>query len=227
MIAAMTKAKPISNVIGENLRHWRSEAGVTQDEVARAALELGFEWTQATVAAIETGRREVSLGEFVALPFIANRLAPRAGGGRFRRLYGFLAEAPEAIALAKDVRLADPANNLWTLFDGAAVGGNGRVPAGAVSPRPGVRERIPERVESELDAQRKAARSLGVEPGMIGLAAWQLWGRNLTDERDARVSRRVGNDVSARSLQAHRGHVTRELLEEIRGLLPKRTSPDG
>lgn len=67
-----------------------------------------------------------------------------------------------------------------------------------------------------LEAERKMADQLDVAPFQIRDAAHRLWGRTLTDEREARLARRIENgDVSPRSLQAHRGHVTRELEQEI------------
>ena len=48
----------LHEVIGENLRQWRESKGHRQDDVAARARSVGLAWTQATVAQIETGRRE-------------------------------------------------------------------------------------------------------------------------------------------------------------------------
>ena len=67
----MKQAKTISAVVGERLRRWRKEARLTQDQVATAARGFGLDWKRGTVASIEGGHREVSLSEFLALPFLA------------------------------------------------------------------------------------------------------------------------------------------------------------
>lgn len=224
---SMEQAKPISEVVGKNLRTWREEAELTQSEVARAAGELGFSWRQSTVAAIENGRREVSLGEFLALPFIVNRLAPNAGGGRFLHLAGLLQGGGTDVALSPDTWLHDPTNNLQGLVRSGIVGVEDGIPAGAVRPRPGVLKEIPERVEGVLEAEGKAARSLAVSPMEIRAASHRVWGRSLTDEREARLKGRVDDDASPRSLQAHRGHVTRELLAELEEVLPEKEEENG
>lgn len=65
------------------------------------------------------------------------------------------------------------------------------------------------------DAEQRAARTFDVTPLAVSAAAHRRWGHGLTAERDARVADRTGGQTSARSLQAVRGHVTRELLTEL------------
>jgi transcriptional regulator with XRE-family HTH domain len=64
------------------------------------------------------------------------------------------------------------------------------------------------------DAERHAARRLDVLPAQVKYAARARWGRDFTDERDARVGD-VGS-LEPRSLQARRGIVTRAMLDELR-----------
>jgi transcriptional regulator with XRE-family HTH domain len=68
------------------------------------------------------------------------------------------------------------------------------------------------------EATVKAARRLGADPVEVDAKARQLWGRSLTAERDARVG------VASRSRvdQARRGHVTRQLIDELRSAGPVR-----
>lgn len=61
----------------------------------------------------------------------------------------------------------------------------------------------------------RAARALGVEPDVLLMLSMLRWKRTLTRERDRRTIERAGPDASARTLQAIRGHVTRELLDEL------------
>lgn len=69
-------------------------------------------------------------------------------------------------------------------------------------------------VARNLDAEIKAARRLLVTPDEIAQRAIRLWGHSLTDERERRLNRTEGMD--RRSVQALRGHVTRQLVAELR-----------
>ena len=70
------------------------------------------------------------------------------------------------------------------------------------------------------EAEQKAARKLGVTPQTIAQAAYDRWGRSLTDQRNLQVEQLEWVDgTSARQVQALRGHVTRELLDEIENLI--------
>lgn len=64
-----TSPAPLATVIGGNIRRWRARHGLKQDDLARAMRYGGLRWTRSVVAAIETGRRELHLNEFLALPF--------------------------------------------------------------------------------------------------------------------------------------------------------------
>jgi hypothetical protein len=67
------------------------------------------------------------------------------------------------------------------------------------------------------DAELKAARRLRVPPVAVALAARRSWKRSLTEERDRRVAEEAPADATPRTLQALRGHISRGLLEELKG----------
>ena len=69
------------------------------------------------------------------------------------------------------------------------------------------------------DAERHAARRLGANLGQVRLAAWALWQRDFTEERDARIGSKEMAALEPRSLQARRGIVTRSMLAELRAEL--------
>lgn len=50
-----------------NVRHYREQIGLSQEELAQRMSERGFGFTQATVWKIEQGKRAVRVGEAVAL----------------------------------------------------------------------------------------------------------------------------------------------------------------
>lgn len=77
----------------------------------------------------------------------------------------------------------------------------------------------PSRMESSgsvvRDEERKAAAKLGMSVTVLRTIAPEVWdGRSLLEERE----RRLGStkNVALRSLQARRGRITRDLIEELR-----------
>lgn len=70
---------------------------------------------------------------------------------------------------------------------------------------------------SPSEADRHAARRLGIEPAVVRFAARALWHRGFDEERDARVD--GVERLEPRSRQARRGLVTRTLLAELEQFL--------
>ncbi len=68
----MKRAEAIlfSAYLGRRLRAIREQQGKFQDEGATVARGFGFRWSRATVAALETGRRHLSVEEFLLLPSV-------------------------------------------------------------------------------------------------------------------------------------------------------------
>lgn len=222
---ASAEATTLRAVIGRNLRAWREQQGLTADQLARELVRIGADWTGAKVINVEQGGREVLLDELVLIA-MATGLSPA------------------------DLLAGDDAAPVVVRGSGQATGGAGvsldlarSVLTDSQSERTQVmlsilkdrreRERqsrtrrSPERRAAEcaqLEAERKAARRLGVEPYDVALASLQLWGRCLTDERDARVAAASEPDAPPRTIQALRGHITRTLLAELAPTIEE-TSP--
>ena len=247
----MTQAKPLKAVVGARLREWREAAGLRQDTVAAAARrDLGLPWTRATVAAIEIGRRDLSLAEFLALPFLAASF-PFIPDLRWRRLDAFVtmpaegvARQPPVIALTPEATIRD--EYLEAVLRGAEVvdarvtvkNAAAQVPAIAWHTGSAFRKDRRQADDERLDAEGKAARRLGVSTSVIADTARRLWGRTLTEERDIRVNVERGDDILAdayqgplpngetrlerRALQARRGHITRALIAELQAALGPR-----
>lgn len=206
-----------------NLKRIREASGRRQDDVAAEARRLGLTWTRSTVAALETGRRELKIEELVALPVILGS----ALGKPVTALD--LYACGDAISLTPAVALST--QELARALSGQRVSVRWLVDE---ERQRLIDEELPEladilsgfddaTVERALvagrgEAEAKAAGSLGVLPGLVGAVAVHLWGRSLSDERDARA----GSDGDARSLQARRGHATRALLAELRDELARR-----
>ena len=73
----MTSKEPLSlpQAIGDQLRRLRLDRfDLRQEDIAARARGLGLDWTQSTIAAIESGSRGLSLEEFFSLPLIYHPL---------------------------------------------------------------------------------------------------------------------------------------------------------
>ena len=178
----------LRDALRHRLREVRLEKRWTQEQFAIRAQEQGIPWNRDTVKNVEEGAREVSLGEFFPLlPLLGMSLEELLPGGTGATLRRQLDGHRDAVVSPATVQL------------------RGTIPV-AVTATATVRL-----------AEQKAAASLGITPTQVQELAERAWNRDLTTERDARVSERTEDkEVSARSLQALRGHVTRELLNELR-----------
>lgn len=66
-IVRVVTTRSIAAVLGSNCRDIRKRAGVTQDELARAARQLGLKWTASKVRDFESGRSAPTFATVVAL----------------------------------------------------------------------------------------------------------------------------------------------------------------
>ena len=77
------------------------------------------------------------------------------------------------------------------------------------------------KVDAPGETESKAARRLGVSLLDLGIVSRRAWGQTLSAERDERIRSRGLDGGSLRCVQARRGHVTRELLGELRAEFAK------
>jgi transcriptional regulator with XRE-family HTH domain len=61
---------PFLVVMGARIRALREQHGKRQDDLAATARHVGLRWSRATIATIEAGRRQLSVGEFLLLPYV-------------------------------------------------------------------------------------------------------------------------------------------------------------
>jgi transcriptional regulator with XRE-family HTH domain len=67
---------PVWAMVGRNVRRIRDEKGLTQADLADAMAACGVPWTDVTVAKVEGGIRDVTVGELVALGYTLGALEP-------------------------------------------------------------------------------------------------------------------------------------------------------
>jgi transcriptional regulator with XRE-family HTH domain len=211
--------RSIIEVIGGNVRRLRLARRWTQDELAAQLRWSGLQLTQSVVVGIESGARSIDVGEMVILAAVLE------------------VSAAELLAGSGPVRLGDSAESNLVSVNAFLSGGISDIPLSTPTTKfmaaakqlralnekkwPGARPAEIVKAERGADglAEQKAARTLGVRPFDVSMAAIRLWGTSLTDHRNELVSERTSADTSVRTVQAIRGRVTRTLIDEIRPLL--------
>jgi transcriptional regulator with XRE-family HTH domain len=217
-----TRPHTISAAIGRRLEEVRRSAGASQEEFAALAHSIGLPWSRNVVNAVEKGTREVAFGEAVLLAICITALLNQR---KKFQLVDFLPHDDTTLVLAGS---EDEALVLWrasavrkalkghvgaiTSDDLAADTDWPRVPADVIAAATDVRDARPA-------AEHRAASHLGVTVGALVDAALDLWGAPFVAERDRRVSERLPRTAGLTSRRTLRGHVTRELVEELRAHL--------
>lgn len=223
------------------MRRLREARALTQDALAAVLHSHGLDWPRTAVTRAEAGRREWRLAE-VVLVALALEVRPSellAGEGAVRLTEGatidlealrrYLEGGPFPAAADVEVPDVDLVPELWSERDQAQ-----RLLAA-------VDESTERQVEAAAgrQAEVQAARTLSdtlertVTPLDVARTAFDRWGRGLTQEREHRLRERLGltdpesleavllsqpirpEGRDPRSLQAVRGHITRDLLEEL------------
>lgn len=233
----------LRQVIGRTVRELREEAGQRQEDVARTAREQGLTWSSSKVAALERGDKALPAEELVLLPLILyvsgcgdmRSLSDLVSGSDLVALNPRVSVPAEALRLMIDGRVGDV--EVWSLDtpETREAAANRPGPADMMEAMrrtsagwtalgvSGMSYAAMKRAkdDSALDAEQTASRRLKVPAQTVALAAHAAWGRGLTAERDTRVAERWSSDADARSAQAVRGHVTRELYRELRPALER------
>jgi hypothetical protein len=213
--------------LGAKLLREREGHGVSQEALALAARDCGLSWSRATVAALESlpQRRRFTLGELILLPAIfqlafGGEIEPLGAVlrdlGRVQLGQGTIAdgEALELLVakgLVKHDSLRTPAGERWKRFWERAR--TQKYEPGPDLPDVPMPLLVAAAADHVMEAIEKGARRIGVKPIALAVACRERFGRSLAEERDARVSE--AGEVSARTLQALRGHATRAILEEV------------
>jgi hypothetical protein len=219
--------RTIWQLIGGNLQRIRGDR--SQDELAAMARRGGLPWSRQVISALEAGTRELNLGE-VLLLCTAIGASPTdllAGEEEEWVILQPRGEEPSVLdlpglgtyTLMGSMAKAMPIGDLRNLVSGPK-------PARAVVKTWAQnRQKFDEstaavtvEMASRHEAELHIARKLGVEPADVARAAVELWGTSLTEERDRRVAVVRQGDGDRRAI---RGHVTRNLIAELRPKIKK------
>ncbi|MFI1422752.1 helix-turn-helix transcriptional regulator [Streptomyces sp. NPDC020731] len=230
--AELERAPTFGVALGRRLQELREAQELTAEQVAQTAQRLGLSWHRPTVGQIEKGKRGISGVELLLLPVIYGQpLRELLPEGAVWLTDEAAARRSSILANLNDpIQGANMAPGQWHLkgFDmdetmrqveRLVVQTMARWPAGA------------KRNPTPDEAEGKAAKRLDTTPEYVAYAARELWGRSLTEERDARLSDRATAPETPRALQSARGHITRGLLTELEPVIHQyeqhRIDPDG
>jgi hypothetical protein len=214
----------LAQVVGWNAKRLRGD--VSGDRLASAAKENGLNWGTGRIADLEAGRVSPTLSTLVALALALGEVR-----GEPIQLYE-LVDWDGFVSVSGDLVLSGEA------LAGYISGNPVQV---LVRDYPGGLEEIKEVIDrvnatftaartsinplfADLDtglcvkvdrrsgeAERRAADALGVDMYALTLGSVYLWGKSLSDERDARA----GVEATAQK----RGRITRQLMDELKGVL--------
>jgi transcriptional regulator with XRE-family HTH domain len=223
---AKGEATRIAVVVGRNLRRIREEGPpgiegrLNQDMTATLLAAYGLDWTASQLAKVERGERhDITINE---LALIATALGVHPGellrcdpgervalsedatcDGTFLPL--ILTLGPEERGLAQPPHFESPitrqASTPFTTSSGATA-------SVTVFWRP-------------TEAEEQFASKLGTTPLIVNQVAGQLWDNTVTEERERRLTERLvaatgEPDQEERNVSVMRGHVTRQLVAELR-----------
>ncbi len=219
-----------AEAVGRNSRRIRTGAGVTLDDVARAARELGARWTTARVVELEKGARTLTVSNLILLQVVLSSLTRRgitlaelvngrfdievterfviAADGVARSFSGSTTEDTPGIRDHSYVFVPDEFGR-----DEVAYLVKGEVPDATL------RELAQEQVAAPDLTEVRAAKKLGVHPVTLRILARRVWGHSLPAERDRRLG--PASDASPQA----KGRITRDLIVELRAR--RRVTLDG
>lgn len=189
----------IEELVGRNIAERRRALGLTQDELARRLAAVGVPMAQNKLSRIEAGQRGIPLGELVMFCAAFDTSVAQLADGKVE-----VEILPDVIASAAAVR--------------RALSGQGgylrRELAGGTHATHG--DRQPATQTGVGEAERYAARRLGVTVKELVAAARSLWGgMTLTEKRDAVVVPETYAGSPSEDLRTARRQQTRTLMIEL------------
>lgn len=225
----------VAQVVGWNAKRLRGD--VAGDRLASAAKKRGLKWGTGRIADLEAGRVSPTLSTLVSLALALGdvrgepiKLQELVYWDGFVSVSGDLMLTGEALAryVASNwpvqVVLRDTPggrqklNKLMDYLDKDNMDErhladiNPRLTKVSKTKRANV-------FEGSGEAEERAAKSLDVGVYELAAASAYLWGKTLSDERDARA----GDGASAQK----RGRITRQLIDELRVVLRRVVARDG
>ncbi len=196
----------LRELIATNIRRLRSGTSVQPEDVARAATHFGLEWTAAWVSAVERGQKALTAEQLIALPLVlTTALSHRVSlsdlllGEGSLHLGKPIPGTTLSTYYLREIITASPFRRSFLDFDKAEL--EAQMLAAEQSSAAAAAEKMREitranlgdvdiralkRAEDGATAQEaRLAKKLGVPEIVVIAAAASLWGRSLTEEREA------------------------------------------
>lgn len=227
-----SESVPWSRAIGQRIRFHRSKSGRTQSEIALLMRKMGVPWTQSKEARVESGDTLLTVPELilaaVGLDVPLRDLLPKQGtiqlsdeatieAGALRQLFDGAKLTPMSRGVS--CPLGDLAAQVRPKQLSAAVLADLHELDALVAPyliKRGGPRLLDIAYGAHSEPTRTIAADLGIEAVVVEAIAYQSYGRGVVEERDRRVDERAPADTPRESRSVIRGHVTRELSQEIR-----------
>lgn len=206
--------------VGRNVRAIRQDHGLTADQLAHELRTAGLRWNATRVGELERGEKAVGVPELVALALSLSsltgtevtpeRLVHTAGHVRLTPELAVRGGALADVLAGRRTRLrVSDLHNARELVDETTTALGER--AGRTVKTWGTDDAEIIRAgqsATPMLADTRAAKRLGLTPERFFTACYRQWGHLLSTE----IERRAGPGASAQA----RGHVTRELVDELR-----------
>ncbi len=220
MAETEVKAPTVAELVGRNMRRVREAHAKVLLDVANAARDRGLTWDASAVSRIETGRRALTLDEFVALPLVMTlavneviTMVDLLAGPAYDAMDNF---GRPLFLLDVHMLLAEPHMSRhrwsgWTKLSGWV----------AEKLEKDKREVQAQREPDEDDPHsydwyRETSVELGAEGVSLLTAMRELWDRTFKGERERRLVE-SGEDLSNPTrVRTLRGHLTRQMKAELR-----------
>ena len=194
---------PLAQVLGQNARALRIEAGATLEQFAMAAKTFGLPWSTGRVGDFEAGRVAPSFPTMYAVALALGTVT-----GQPVALADLLTGDDGPVNLTDELTI--DLSDLQGALQGKPVAGGERTPPSRDEGAP-VRRKVdlrPDVVVHMREADVRLCKTLGVTPEQGGQAMGDLWGKSFTDERD----RRAGADANAQ----RKGQISRLLMTDLK-----------
>jgi transcriptional regulator with XRE-family HTH domain len=169
-IVRIVTTTPIAAVLGANCRRIRTSAGVTQDELARAARQFGLKWTGSKVRDFESGRSAPTFATVLAVTAALNGVKL---GVRLTDLVSFDGEVTVTEGFA-------PSGETLADFCGGGVWAESGLP-------------LPIGPDWRGLTDERVAAGLGISQAQLYAESLRLWNTTFSDQRD----RIAGPDANA------------------------------
>jgi hypothetical protein len=190
---ATSETRTLQRVIGENFKRLRGNRN--QEEVADLARRLGLKWTQSTVAAIEAGKRVLSIEEHLLLDFEFPA----------RELWTRPAHVGTVWVGESSMYDAMVFDDLVACFFRKTN-----------KTKPTAFRQRPDRADiaARRKVDRNVAATLAINPQEVSSRALAMWGHGFAEERDLRL-RKAGPDAG-KGQRMRLAWITRRMTDELK-----------